>query len=89
MIEWQRCEGKRPAYWADVEGRRLHVQQMRSYPAGARGRFRVRIGGVRLAEFDELDQAQAAAIDAVQNKKAPQPEPRGFGFDYREFQPIL
>lgn len=89
-IQWTEATVRRPAYFADVAGRRLHVEQtLRSHCAhGIVGNeFQACVDGVRLGEFETLEDAQAAAVHAAETKTASQDDPRGrgFGYDYREY----
>lgn len=94
IVQWQEATVKRTAYFADVNGRRLHVEQtVRSFCAHGivDHEYQACVGGVRIGEFPSLVEAQEAAERAAETKTAPQDD-RGagcYGFDYREFQPAF
>jgi len=77
---WHDARAGRPAYYADVVGHRAFVEMtVRSHRAhGLVGsEYQASLDGVRLGEFDTLDRAQRAAIDAAQTKTPTRREPRG------------
>lgn len=62
---------KRPAYYADHNGRRLYVQitaRSRHAYMNVKQQFQASIDGVRIGEFDSLDLAKAAAIARSQDQ---------------------
>lgn len=60
MIVWRVASSKGEAFYADDNGRRLHVARLTSAPI-ASYRYRARIDGIRIGEFATLNQAQADA----------------------------
>ncbi len=88
MPTWRDAPGRRRAYFADVAGRRLFVEQtVRSHRAhGIVGsEYQTSVDGVRLGEFNTLGDAENAALDAVETKTPPRREPQGrvgVAFDY-------
>lgn len=60
MLEWHRAPTHRPAYFADMHGRRLFVQQTRrtmNVPGLAR-EFEGMMGGIRVADYPSLEKAK-------------------------------
>lgn len=89
IARWQDARAGRPAYFADVGPHRAFVQQtVRSHRAhGLIGsEYQASLDGVRLGEFETLEDAQRAAVDAAETKTPPRREPQGrevgAGFDY-------
>lgn len=88
--QWRDARGGRPAYYADVAGKRVFVElTVRSHRAhGIVGsEYQANVNGVRLGEFKSLGAAQNAAVEAAQTKTPPRREPQGRenigpGFDY-------